>query len=216
MDKPLISKEKVVYNHMEEEADSTAKKEKKYPVILEIIPIFLFFALSKYYDIFIATGSLMITSFANLIVGYLYTKSFHAISVITTALAVIFGSLTLLLGNENFIKFKVTLMNVIFATVLISGYFFKRNFLKLIFRTQIDLTDKGWQRLNLYWIFFFLGLATLNEIIWRHFSTDLWVDFKAFGIFGLTFLFMVIQYPLVKKYLISKNLNPHEDENKGS
>ncbi|MCL2567800.1 MAG: septation protein IspZ [Alphaproteobacteria bacterium] len=188
-------------------SENTTGKEKKYPIILEIIPIFLFFVLSKYYDIFVATGSLMITSFANLVAGYLYTKSFHAISVITVSLALIFGSLTLILDNENFIKFKITIMNVVFASVLISGYFFKKNFLKIVFKSQVNLTDHGWNRLTLYWIIFFFSLAALNEIIWRHVSTDLWVDFKVFGILGLTFLFVLIQYPLIKKYMILDNAN---------
>ncbi|MDR2008362.1 MAG: septation protein IspZ [Alphaproteobacteria bacterium] len=187
--------------------NDVAKKEKKYPIILEIIPIILFFALSKYYDIFIATGSLMITSFANLVLGYIYTKSWHAISVITVSLALVFGSLTLILDNENFIKFKITIMNVIFASVLISGYFLKKNFLKTVFRSQVNLTDQGWNRLTIYWILFFLGLAALNEIVWRHVSTNLWVDFKVFGIIGLTFLFLLVQYPLIKKYMIEDSSN---------
>ena len=175
------------------------KKEKKYPAILEIIPIFLFFALSKYFDIFVATGALVITSCINLVFGYLYTKTFHAISVITAALAIIFGSLTIILDNESFIKIKVSIINIIFALILLSGYFFKKNFLKITFQSQINLEDAGWKKLTMYWIIFFIALATLNEFIWRHFSTNAWINFKVFGIFGITFLFLLIQYPLIKK-----------------
>lgn len=177
------------------------KKERKYPAILEIIPIFLFFALSKYYDIFIATGALVITSFINLVVGYLYTRTFHAISLITAALAIVFGSLTIILDNESFIKIKVTLMNAIFALILLSGHFFKKNFLKVAFQSQIQLKNEGWKKLTSYWIIFFITLAVLNEIIWRNFSTDSWINFKVFGIFGMTFLFLLLQYPLIKKYI---------------
>lgn len=191
---------------------SPLKKEKKYPAILEIIPIFLFFALSKYYDIFIATGALIITSCINLVVGYLYTKTFHAISVITAALAVVFGGLTIILDNESFIKIKVTIINIIFALMLLFGYFFKKNFLKLTFQSQINLQDKGWNRLTMYWIVFFIALATLNEIIWRHFSTNAWVNFKVFGIFGLTFLFLLIQYPLIKKYIVNPDIDKKDIE----
>jgi intracellular septation protein len=181
------------------------KKEKKYPAILEIIPIFLFFALSKYFDIFVATGALVITSCINLVFGYLYTKTFHAISVITAALAIIFGSLTIILDNESFIKIKVSIINIIFALILLSGYFFKKNFLKITFQSQINLEDAGWKKLTMYWIIFFIALATLNEFIWRHFSTNAWINFKVFGIFGITFLFLLIQYPLIKKYIIHQD-----------
>ncbi len=182
------------------------EKKKKYPAILELIPIFLFFALSKYYDIFIATGALVITSCVNLVIGYLYTKTFHAISLITATLAVIFGTLTIVLDNESFIKVKVTIINLIFAIILLSGYFFKKNFLKIAFNSQIRLYNDGWNKLTLYWIIFLIFLAGLNEIIWRHFSTEVWVNFKVFGIFGLTFLFLLIQYPLIRKYSVDSNL----------
>ncbi len=180
-------------------------KKKAYPVFIEIIPLLLFFILSKYSNIFIATGVLAITSFLNLIACYLYTKQWHIISVITTILAVVFGGLTVFLNNDSFIKIKVTLINLIFSIALASGYIFKKNYLKWVFHSQIKLSNPAWNRLTCYWIFFFLFLAILNELIWRNFSTSAWVNFKVFGILGLTFSFLLLQYPFLKKYKINKD-----------
>lgn len=177
---------------------------KKYPIILEILPLFIFFALTKYYDIFIATGFLILTSLFNFIVSYWYTKHTHVIPLITCLLAVVFGGLTLFFANDVFIKFKVSLMNFIFALCLIIGPLFNKNVLKLVFKDQASLTDKGWEKLNLVWIIFFIFLGTLNEIVWRNFSTNMWVNFKVFGIFGLTTLFLIAQIPFIKKHSSSK------------
>jgi len=176
------------------------QKVKKYPIILEILPLFFFFGLTKYYDIFIATGFLILTSVLNFILSYWHTKYIHVIPLITSFLAVVFGGLTLVFANDVFIKFKVSLMNFIFAFCLIIGPLFNKNVLKLVFKDQAHLTDKGWEKLNLVWIVFFIGLGTLNEVIWRHFSTDIWVNFKVFGIFGLTTIFLIAQIPFIKKH----------------
>ncbi len=175
-------------------------KAKKYPILLEILPLFLFFILTKYFNIFVATAFLVITSVSNFVMSYLYTKQVHAIPVITTFLAVVFGGLTIYLENDVFIKFKISLMNFLFAFFLIIGPLFNKNFLKLVFKEQVDLTDKGWEKLNLAWIVFFIFLGCLNEYIWRNYSTALWVNFKVFGIFGLTSIFLLLQLPVIKKY----------------
>lgn len=175
-------------------------KTKKYPILLEILPLFVFFGLTKYYDIFVATGFLIVTSLLNLVLSYWYTKRIHVIPLLTSLLAVVFGGLTIFFANDVFIKFKVSLMNFIFAFCLIIGPLFNKNVLKLVLQDQASLTDKGWEKLNLVWIVFFIALGTLNEIIWRHFSTDIWVNFKVFGIFGLTTLFLIAQIPFIKKH----------------
>lgn len=180
--------------------------KRTYPLLLEVIPLFLFFILTKYTTIYIATGVLIVTSLFNLIFGYLYTRKIHPVSVITTILALVFGSFTIILQDDSFIKFKVTLMNLLFAAVLSSTYIFKKNFLKMVFQDQVNLYNKGWKILNIAWIMFFLLLATLNEIVWRHFSTNTWVNFKVFGIIGLSFIFLIIQMPIIRRYSKSKQI----------
>jgi intracellular septation protein len=178
----------------------TQSNTKKYPFILELIPLVLFFLLSKYYNIYVATASLMITSFINLIISYFYVKKIETMPLLTVIFALVFGSLTLLLQDDSFIKIKVTIMNVIFALALFVGIIIRKNFLKLIMSNHLTLEDKGWKILNIIWILFFVFLAVVNEIIWRNFSTDTWINFKAFGIIGLTLVFSIVQVPIFTKY----------------
>lgn len=175
-------------------------RNRKYPVFLEILPVFLFLGFSKAFNIFVATEVLMITSLFNIIVGYLYTKKFNLIPIITTVLAMIFGGLTILLHDPSFIKIKITIINLLFATILITGMIFKKNFLKLILHNQLKINNQGWKILNQIWIVFFIFLAILNEIVRHLVSTDMWVNFKVFGILSLTLLFSILQYPIIKKY----------------
>ncbi|MFL1780830.1 Intracellular septation protein A [Candidatus Hepatincolaceae symbiont of Richtersius coronifer] len=179
---------------------TNAKGKKKYPIFLEILPLFLFFIINKFYGIFVATGVLIVFSLLNLIMAYVYTKVFHLIPLITTFLAVLFGGLTLILHNGDFIKIKITLMNLLFALILITGLVFKKNFLRLLLADGLSLKDKGWHILTISWSSFFMCLAIMNEIVWRHFSTDTWVNFKVFGILGLSIAFTLLQLPIVHKY----------------
>lgn len=184
---------------------TTEKKlEKRYPVFLEIIPIFLFFIGNKYFGIYVGTGILMVTSLLNLIFAYIYTKTIHVIPVITCMLAVIFGGLTIFLHDPSFIKIKVTLLNLFFAASLFVGLLFKKNFLKITLNSQLEITDYGWNLLIRYWITFFLLLAVLNEVVYRNVDTNTWVNFKVFGITILTIIFSVAQLPIINKHKITK------------
>ena len=104
---------------------------------------------------------------------------------------------TLILADETFIKIKPTLVNCLFAVVLIGGLAFKKSLLKPLFGSAFQLSEKGWRLLTLRWGGFFILLAFLNEVIWRNFSTDFWISFKLFGILPLTLIFAVLQTPLV-------------------
>src|SRR5215475_8332214 len=115
-------------------------------------------------------------------------------------LALDFGPLLLFLQNEQFIKLKPTIVYVLFGVVLLGGLAFGKSLLGMVFDSVFNLTDEGWRKLTLRWALFFLGLAVLNEVVWRTQSTDVWVTFKVFGVVPLTFLFAALQYPLLTKY----------------
>jgi intracellular septation protein len=110
--------------------------------------------------------------------------------------------LTLALHNDLFIKIKPTIIYTLFGAVLLGGLVFGKSFLGIVFDSLFHLTEAGWRKLTLRWALFFLALAVLNEIVWRNASTDIWVDFKVFGVLPLTFLFGALQYPLLKKYAV--------------
>jgi len=112
----------------------------------------------------------------------------------------VFGTLTLVLHDETFIKVKPTIIYCLFALTLGGGLLFGRSLIAILFDQVFNLTPHGWRLLTARWALFFLGMAILNEVIWRTQSTDFWVAFKAFGVIPLTMIFGVIQMPLIKRY----------------
>jgi len=121
-------------------------------------------------------------------------------AIVTGIIVLIFGTLTLALHDETFIKVKPTIIYGLFALVLGGGLLFGRSFIAVIFDQMFNLTARGWRILTLRWALFFFAMAILNEVIWRTQSTDFWVGFKAFGVVPLTMLFAITQMPLIKRY----------------
>jgi intracellular septation protein len=167
---------------------------------LDFGPLALFFFANSHYDIFVATATFMIAVLAALAVSYMLTRHFPIMTVVTAIIVVVFGGLTLFLHDATFIKVKPTIIYALFGAVLIGGLMFNKPLLGVVFNSMFNLTDEGWRRLTLRWAIFFLALAVLNEIVWRNTSTNVWVDFKVFGVMPLTFLFGALQMPLLKKY----------------
>tara|TARA_B100001741_G_scaffold264698_1_gene229849 strand:- start:146 stop:532 length:387 start_codon:yes stop_codon:yes gene_type:complete len=113
----------------------------------------------------------------------------------------LFGGLTIYFDNPIFIYIKPTIINIIFALALIFGKFFsKESLLKKMLGNSIKLNDDGWKILNNRWVYFFLGLALLNELIWRTQSEEFWVNFKVWGILPITLIFTAFQVPIMNKY----------------
>ena len=109
--------------------------------------------------------------------------------------------------NETFFKMKPTIINLLFALILFGGIIAKKPLLKYLLGTALKLKDEGWKILTQRWVAFFIALAVLNEIVWRTQSTDVWVNFKVFGILPITFIFTLTQFPLIKKYQIEDQIN---------
>jgi intracellular septation protein len=169
-------------------------------LVLDIGPLVLFFAANARFGIFTATAGFMVAVLIALAVAYAKTRRIELMPLVTAVIVIIFGGLTLVLHNDTFIKLKPTIIYLLFGGTLIGGLAFGKSFLGVLFDSVFDLTDEGWRKLTWRWAFFFFALAVLNEIVWRNFSTDIWVSFKLFGVVPLTFLFGALQYPLLTKY----------------
>jgi intracellular septation protein len=150
--------------------------------------------------IFVATGVFMLATVAALAISYALTRHLPVMPLVTAVVVLVFGSLTLALHDELFIKLKPTIIYALFGGVLLGGLAFGKPLLGIVFDSVFHLTEEGWRKLTLRWALFFFALAILNEIVWRTQSTNVWVSFKFFGVVPLIFAFGALQYPLLTKY----------------
>jgi intracellular septation protein len=167
---------------------------------LDLGPLVLFFLANARFGIFAATGVFMVAVVIALAVSYAITRHLPVMPLVSAVIVLVFGGLTLVLHDETFIKVKPTIIYLLFGAVLAGGLMLGKPLLAIVFDQMYHLTDEGWRKLTVRWMFFFFALAALNELVWRTQSTDFWVNFKVFGALPLTFGFALLQYPLLAKY----------------
>jgi len=137
---------------------------------------------------------------AALATQYVLIRRIPIVPLVTAAIVLVFGALTLWLHNETFIKVKPTIIYSMFAAILFVGLATGRPLFELVLDGAFHLTEEGWKKLTLRWALFFVALAILNEIVWRTLSTDAWVTFKTFGFVPLTVIFALSQTPVFVRY----------------
>jgi intracellular septation protein len=169
-------------------------------LLIDLGPLIAFFVAYGRAGIYWATGVLMLATVAALLASWRLLGRITAVPVLTAILVVVFGGLTFYLDDPSFIKLKPTIINLLFAGVLVVGLVTGRPLLKVLLGEAFQLTEMGWRKLTVRWALFFFALAILNEIVWRNFSESAWVNFKVFGIVPLTVLFAMAQIPLLKRY----------------
>lgn len=182
----------------------TKEQNKPNPFIklaIDFGPLLVFFIGNAYFGIFNATGAFMVAMVIALIVSKKLLNHVPMMTLVTGAIVLVFGGLTLYLNDEIFIKLKPTIINGMFAAILFAGMARGRYLLESVFGPAFPpMKQKGWQLLTRNWAFFFVFLALLNEYIWRNYSTDFWVSFKVFGMMPLSFVFTFTQVPILMKY----------------
>ncbi len=171
--------------------------------ITDFGPLLIFFTI--YYksgkNLTSAIPPLIFATIVAVAIVYFIEKKIPYVPLIGGVIITLFGGLTLYFDNPVFIYMKPTIVNIIFALILIiSRVFFQKNFLKLFLQTAFQLNEVGWDKLNFRWAYFFIFLAILNEIIWRTQPEATWVNFKVWGILPITFIFTAFQVPLINKY----------------
>ena len=166
----------------------------------ELGPLLVFFVANAKFNLFVATGAFMVAIVAAMIASYVVVRHVPIMAIVTAVIVLVFGTLTLVLHDETFIKIKPTIIYGLFAAILGGGLLFGRSFIAILFNQMFNLTPKGWRILTMRWALFFLAMAVLNEVIWRTQSTDFWVSFKLFGAVPLTMIFAMTQMPVMKRY----------------
>ena len=173
--------------------------------ITDFGPVLIFFTI--YYksgnNLKAAIPPLIIATIIAITIMYFIEKKIPYVPLIGGVIITLFGGLTLYFNNPVFIYMKPTIVNIIFALILIiSKVIFQRNFLKFFLQTAFQLNEAGWNKLNFRWAYFFIFLAILNEVVWRTQSEEFWVNFKVWGMLPITFIFTAFQIPLINRYKI--------------
>ena len=189
--------------------------------IIEYIPLILFFAVFKLVDIYWATALLMLTTLIQVAYCYFKDGKVPTRHWLFFAIAVVLGTLTLVFHDEQFVKWKATIVYAIFSiTLLVSRYVLGKNLVKKALssilenasesKQEIKVPEALWNKLNLFWVAITAGISALNIYIAYNFSLDFWVNFKVFGLMGITFVCVLATIITLFKYL------PEDDEEKDS
>ncbi len=162
--------------------------------LFEMFPIILFFAAYKFKGIYVATSVAIAASIIQIAFAYFKNKKVEKPMIISLVVIVVFGGATLLVHNELFIKWKPSVLYWIFSGVLLVGrYGFNKNIVQSMLQKQIDVPLPVWERLNIIWALFFTTVGFVNIYVAYNFSTNVWVNFKLFGILGFMLIFVIIQ-----------------------
>lgn len=172
-------------------------------LILEFMPLGLFFLASTEYDFWISTAVLMGATVVSLIATWLLFHQPALMAIITAATSIVAGGITLLSDDPMYVQMKPTIVGFVFASILIIGIASDRPLFKILLGQNLNLTLEGWRVLTWLWIAYFVFISGLNEYIWRNHSWEFWAMFKAFGLMPMTVIYAVPQIYLLKRYRLS-------------
>jgi len=171
-------------------------------LLADFFPILLFFVAYKFFGIYIATVVAIGVAFLQVIYTGLRYRRFENMQIITLVLLVVLGGATLWLHDDMFIKWKPTVINWLFAAAFLGSQFIgKQPIIQRMMGGHVELPKGIWTKLNLSWVFFFTLMGLINIYVIYNFSTDIWVDFKLFGMLGLTILFVILQAVYLAKHV---------------
>ncbi|NPA72838.1 MAG: septation protein A [Gammaproteobacteria bacterium] len=171
-------------------------------LLFDLFPVVLFFIAYKMYDIYTATAVIIVASIAQVLYFYMKHKRVEKMHVITLALILVLGGLTLVLQDENFIKWKPTIVNWGFALAFFgSHYIGQKPIIQRMMDQAISLPEAIWTRLSVMWIAFFILSGIVNLYVAFNYDTDTWVNFKLFGLMGMTLVFIIIQGIYISRYI---------------
>ncbi|MCE9678668.1 septation protein A [Shewanella sp. AS1] len=169
--------------------------------LLDFLPLVIFFAVYKFFDIYIASGALIAATALQLIVTYMLYKKVEKMHLITFAMVSFFGTLTLIFHDDAFIKWKVTVVYALFAIALAVSQWLNKPILKGMLGKELVVSDAVWARVTWYWVAFFIACGLGNIYVAFSLSQDTWVNFKVFGLTALTLVNTVVTVVYLYKHL---------------
>lgn len=169
--------------------------------LLDFLPLLVFFAVYKFFDIYAATGALVVATLIQLAVTYMLFKKVEKMHLATFVLVAVFGGATLYFHDDAFIKWKVTIVYGLFATALIVGQLIGKPILKSMLGQEMPVEDKIWARLTWYWVAFFVACGLINIYVAFSLPQETWVNFKVFGLTAATLINTVVTVAYLFKHI---------------
>ena len=175
--------------------------------LIDFFPVLAFFVAfyipeDRDQGIYLATAAAIAASLVQIAVMWIAKRRVENMHLATFLLLLVLGGATLLLQDKTFIKWKPTAVNWLFAIVFLgSQYIGEKPIIRRMMETSIQIPPALWAPLNLSWVLFFLVMGTMNLYVAFNFSETVWVNFKLFGILGLTFIFAIGQALYLARYI---------------
>lgn len=169
-------------------------------LLIEFMPLGLFFLASTEYDFWVSTAVLMVATVVSLaLAGYLF-RQLALMAIITAVTSIVAGGFTLIWSDPHYVQMKPTIVGFVFAGILLTGIVIDKPLFKALLGQNLHLSDEGWRVLTWLWFAYFVFISGLNEFIWRSYSWEFWAAFKAFGLMPLTVIYSLPQMYLLKRY----------------
>jgi intracellular septation protein len=168
-------------------------------LLFDFLPVIAFFVAYKLADIYVATGVLIAAVAVHALIQWLRKKTISTMQLVSAGLVLVFGGLTLAIHDAEFIMWKPTIVNWLFAAAFLASQhqlLGGRPIVQRLFSAsdaKLHLEQRDWIRLNLIWVSFFALMGVANLVVFKLYDEDTWVNFKLFGMLGLTFAFIVLQ-----------------------
>lgn len=177
-------------------------------LIFEFAPIFIFFIAFKVWGIYVATATAIGVTVFQVIVLRGLKKRVSPMLWVSLCIITVMGGATIFFHNETFIKAKPTVLYWLFGIVLLLGeVVWKKNILKAVSNRTLELPEKAWNFMNRSWMIFFFAVGILNIYVAMNYSTDVWVNFKLFGVMGGMFIIAIVQGIYITKNSISDDVS---------
>ena len=170
--------------------------------LLEFFPILLFFIAYKAYDIYIATAVVIGATIIQVAIAWFKYRKVETMQWITLGLVIVFGGATIILHDEQYLKWKFSIIEWLFGLAFLSSHFIgQKTFIERMMGSNLTLPANIWQRLNFSWASFFISVGFINVYVMYNYNTDDWVTFKNFIAPALMVVFMVVQMSFIYKYI---------------
>ncbi len=182
-------------------------------LLFDFIPLLAFFIAFKIYDIFVATAVLMVACVLQITLFWLKNRRFETMHVATLAAVLVFGTATILLHDPIFIIWKATIVNWLFAALFLGTQFIgEKNLIQRLMEKNLPLPANVWTHLNISWVIFFAVMGFANLYVAFNFSQEVWVNFKVFGMLGLTLAFVLVQALYMARFMKEPEQNPSQQD----